>query len=321
MSAPHPAIGLDQRGGVGRRRHDPRQPGPRPGPGPADLPDRHPQRTDRGRDHRRHRGPGRQRSAATPAASSMPWSTSPPAPPRPTTPGRQRRAQHPPAAPRPPSPDRSADVPHFPYPPHQPSRHDGDVVSERKTNEDHPREPEPAVQRQHGGERAGPGDRRRRIAGPARPVRLRQDQHDAMHRRAGTAQRRPDHHRRHRRPRLRTAGQRRPVQAQRRDGLPVLRRVAAPDRLRERRVLAEDEEGAEGGGHQAGPQGPRRGRACRTSKPAAPASSPVARCSASRWPAAWSCSPACCCSTSRCPTWTPGSGSGCASNSARSSST
>ena len=128
MSAPHPAIGLDQRGRVGRRRHDPRQPDPRPRPRPADLSDRHPQRTDRSSDHRENPAAAPSPSGVTPAASSMPSSTS-----------LQQHGRRPDpapstaATPRPPSPDRSAGPPPvLPLSPYQPSRHDGDVVSERK---------------------------------------------------------------------------------------------------------------------------------------------------------------------------------------------
>ena len=87
-------------------------------------------------------------------------------------------------------------------------------------------------------DRASLDDPARRDLHPARPERLRQDHHPPARRRPRAARRGRDHPARPRR-RLRAAPALRAAeQAQPRHGLPVLRDLAAHDRLRERRLSA-----------------------------------------------------------------------------------
>ena len=97
-----------------------------------------------------------------------------------------------------------------------------------------------------------PRDRGRRVHGPGRPVRLRQDDQPAHDRRPRGDHRGHPQDRRSRRQRRRAQGSRH------RDGLPELRAVPAHVDLRQHGVRAEAAEGAEGGHRPAG-QG--RGRA------------------------------------------------------------
>ena len=148
------------------------------------------------------------------------------------------------------------------------------------------------------------------------PERLRQDHDAALDRRAGAAALRRD---RGRRPRGLFLGQRhfrRAEPAQFRHGVPVLRHLAAHERVPERGVPARSAQSA------AEPQGDRaKGHAGAGDRAARPTwstarrpSSPAASSSGWRWRARWSWSRSSCCSTSRCRTSTPSCARRCASN-------
>ena len=144
-----------------------------------------------------------------------------------------------------------------------------------------------------------PGDRGGRIPRPPRPVRLRQDDASAHHRRARAADRGRGAHRRRGRQR---AAAPRPAD---RDGVPELCPLPAQDGVRQHRLpaagakieKAERERKARWAAELLGIDP--------AARPQAPRSSPAASASASRWPARWCATPTCSCSTSRCPTSTP----------------
>ena len=92
----------------------------------------------------------------------------------------------------------------------------------------------------------GPRDRRRRVHGPRRTLRLRQDDGIADGRRPGGDL---GGHGQDRRPHRQRSD---PARARHRDGLPELRAVPPPLRLRQHRVQPQAAQGAEGGDRQAG---------------------------------------------------------------------
>ena len=121
-----------------------------------------------------------------------------------------------------------------------------------------------------------PRDRRRRVHGPGRTVRLRQDDQPADDRRP-----RGDHQRHapDRRPRR----QRRPAQGSRhRDGLPELRALPAHVGPREPRVRAQAAQGPQGRDRAPGQRGRRDHPARASCSIASPRSCPAASASASR---------------------------------------
>ena len=144
-----------------------------------------------------------------------------------------------------------------------------------------------------------PGDQRRRVHGPRRPVGLRQVHHPADARGSGGGERREDLHRRPRRHHDPAQGPRH------RDGVPELRALPAHVGGREHGVLAQDGQGA---GRRA--QGARRRRRPRssgspTSSSASPRHSPAGSASVSPWVGRSCAPPRSSAWTSRCPTSTP----------------
>ena len=150
-----------------------------------------------------------------------------------------------------------------------------------------------AVRRPGRGAAPEPRDRRRRVLLDHRPVRLRQDDDAADDRRLRGAHERDDlgqRPRRHERAAVPAAGQ---------HGVPELRAVPAPRRVRERRLRPA--RGASARRRRSASASTRRSRSCSSAgaRRRGPGSSPAASSSASRSPARSSTGPRCCCSTSR----------------------
>ena len=154
--------------------------------------------------------------------------------------------------------------------------------------------------------RPRPRDRGGRVPRPARPERLRQDDDAALPRRAGDARRGPDLA-----SATATCSTRRrklnltPGQAEHRDGVPVLRPVAAHDRAQEHRLPAKARKHRKGPRRRTGSRRRPRWSTARSCSTATRPSSAAASSSASRSPAASSPGPTSCCSTSRSATSTP----------------
>ena len=159
-----------------------------------------------------------------------------------------------------------------------------------------------------GRERRQPRHRRRRVHDPRRPVGLREVD-------AAADDRRPGGHHLRRHAHRRRAGQRQgAARPQPGDGVPELRALPAPHRLREHRLPAaaarracRDEEittQGRGGGR-------RRSSSTSTSSASRP-TSPAASASGSRWAGRSCARPTRSCSTSRCPTSTPSCAARCA---------
>ena len=111
----------------------------------------------------------------------------------------------------------------------------------------------------------------------------------------------------------RQAGQRPgAARPQPRDGVPELRALPAPDRLREHRLPAAAGEGARRRDRREGRARPRRRSSSTSTSSASPATSPAASASASPWAARSSARPTPSSSTSRCRTSTPSCAGRCA---------
>ena len=127
------------------------------------------------------------------------------------------------------------------------------------------------------GPRPRPGDRRRRVPGAGRPVRLRQDHRAADGRRAGGHQHRRDEDRR-------PGGQHALAEGPgHRDGVPVLRAVPAHDGGRQHRLRPEDPEDGQGRDRPPGAEGRGHARARDRCWTASPSSSPAVSGSGSPW--------------------------------------
>ena len=156
--------------------------------------------------------------------------------------------------------------------------------------------------------------RRGRAPDPARPLGLRQDDDAAGDRRARAAGVGRDPDRRQPGLLVRRAGER-PRRAPRAvDGLPVVRHLAAHERVRQRGLRPAGAEAAGRRGDGAGARGARPGPARRPRRAAAPPSSPAASSSAWPSPAPSSSRPRCSSSTSRCRTSTPSCARRCGSS-------
>ncbi len=166
-----------------------------------------------------------------------------------------------------------------------------------------------ALRRRGRGRRDRPRDRRRRVLLAARPVGLRQDDDAADDRRL--------------RARRRAgeilldgvdvaAGAAAPPQ--RPHGVPELRALPAPERVRQRRLRAAVQQAHARSEPRARRGGARAGRARRPRDAPPAASSPAASSSASRSPGRSSCARRCCCSTSRSARSTRRSASSCGSS-------
>ena len=94
--------------------------------------------------------------------------------------------------------------------------------------------------------------------------------------------------------------------------LPALRRLQAHDRVRERRLRAEDPQVGQGEDRRPRARAAATWSSCRASPTATPPSSPAASASAWPWPGRWRWSRRCCCSTSPSAPSTPRSARTCA---------
>ena len=146
----------------------------------------------------------------------------------------------------------------------------------------------------------------RRVLRLRRPLRLRQVHAPAHHRRPGGQRRRHDRHRRR-------AGRRRaPARPQHRHGVPELRALPLPRRVREHRLRPARAQVRRKPRSSAGSTVPPPCSASARCSSACRASFPAASASASPSAGRSSATPACSCSTSRCPTSTPSSATACA---------